>query len=516
MLRPRPFPSLPSLLAEGREPSRPHTLRTTPTPPPLRRWSLLCLVVLASASCDGSPGANPTAPATPSLSEHASPDPGLDQALTTVLAEHSFTGQVEATVEGRLGRRVDKRLAGLGQLLFFDPVTSLSGDNTCSGCHSPNASFGGTQPIAIGVDNNGLVGPDRTGPRNLRRSPSVINSALYPRIMLNSRFESLSGDPFDNSAGFVFPADGLSLSYLPHLLAGQAFQPVVDRSEMAGFDFEGSREEMRAELAHRVDAIEKYRAEFGKVYPEVAGGEPISFDHIGEAMAEFQISLVFADAPIDQYARGRRSALTAAQKRGALLFFGEAGCVDCHAVDVPFASGDEMFSDFREYVIGVPQIVPDVSNVDRDGPGGDEDFGLEQVTGLEDDRYAFRTSPLRNVALQPYFMHSGAFTRLDDAVRHHLEAYASARSYTPDELDPDLRTLGPIEPVLDRLDERIADPPTLTDAELDDLVDFVCNGLLDEGAHPDQLRSSTPQRLPSGLPLHTFQFGAEPPDPCIR
>jgi hypothetical protein len=31
--------------------------------------------------------------------------------------------------------------------------------------------FGDTQPIAIGVDNNGIVGPGRTGPRNQRRSP---------------------------------------------------------------------------------------------------------------------------------------------------------------------------------------------------------------------------------------------------------------------------------------------------------------------------------------------------------
>jgi len=36
-----------------------------------------------------------------------------------------------------------------------------------------------------------------------------------------------------------------------------------------------------------------------------------------------------------------------------------------------------------------------------DGPGADEDFGLEQVTGEPSDRYKFRTSPIRNVSLQP-------------------------------------------------------------------------------------------------------------------
>jgi hypothetical protein len=33
-----------------------------------------------------------------------------------------------------------------------------------------------------------------------------------------------------------------------------------------------------------------------------------------------------------------------------------------------------------------------------DGPGANEDFGLEQISGNALDRYSFRTSPLRNIA----------------------------------------------------------------------------------------------------------------------
>ena len=72
-----------------------------------------------------------------------------------------------------------------------------------------------------------------------------------------------------------------------------------------------------------------------------------------------------------------------------------------------------MFSDFRDHVAGVPQIVPDEANVLFDGPTANEDFGREQFTGDPADRYAFRTSPLRNVALQSTFMHDGAFTTLE-------------------------------------------------------------------------------------------------------
>ena len=142
----------------------------------------------------------------------------------------------------------------------------------------------------------------------------------------------------------------------------------------------------------------------------------------GRAIAEFEFTLIFADAPIDRFGRGDHAAMTASQKRGALLFFGRAGCVECHAVA---GESNEMFSDFQTHVLGVPQVAPMLSNMVFDGPGADEDFGLEQVTGNPADRYKFRTSPLRNVALQPTFGHNGAFVSLAAAIRHHLDVRAS-------------------------------------------------------------------------------------------
>ena len=96
-------------------------------------------------------------------------------------------------------------------------------------------------------------------------------------------------------------------------------------------------------------------------------GGPITFDMFGRAIAEFEFTLVFADAPIDRFARGMKNALTDVQKEGALLFFGAARCVECHRVSGP---SNEMFSDFAAHVIGVPQIAPLSGNVAFDGPGG--------------------------------------------------------------------------------------------------------------------------------------------------
>jgi len=429
----------------------------------------------------------------------------LDRQLDGVLARHGFTGDIESTLEARLGRRIDRQLAETGRLLFFDTAVGLNNDNNCSGCHSPTAGFGDTQSIAIGIENNGIVGPERAGPRNQRRSPTVANTAFFPNLMWNSRFAAISGDPFDNGAGFVFPApEGLTLSHLPHLLAAQAFIPPTERVEVAGFHFPGDNNAIREEVLRRLD-VPEYRRRFGKSFRSVREGGPITFDMFGLAIAEFEFTLTLADAPIDRFARGLKNALTNEQKRGALLFFGAARCAECHQVS---GTSNEMFSDFAAHVIAVPQVSPLVGNVPFDGPGANEDFGLEQVTGNPDDRYKFRTSPIRNVALQPAFFHNGAFTRLEDAVRHHLDVFASMRAYDPQTagIAADLHVVpGPTEPVLARVDPVLATPILLTEDEFRNLLDFVRDGLLDPRAQPQQLRRLIPRTVPSGFPVLRFE-----------
>src|ERR1044071_8591793 len=104
----------------------------------------------------------------------------LDSALYDQLEQLSFSGRVQSSLEQRLGRPIDSGRAELGRLLWFDTITGLNNDNTCAGCHSPTRGFGDTQSIAIGIDNNGIVGPDRAGPRNQRRTPMAINTPFYP------------------------------------------------------------------------------------------------------------------------------------------------------------------------------------------------------------------------------------------------------------------------------------------------------------------------------------------------
>jgi cytochrome c peroxidase len=358
--------------------------------------------------------------------------------------------------------------------------------------------------------------------------------------MLTGRFESLSNNGLDNSMGFRFPPPEGTTKFPPNdplvrsLLAAQAHIPTTDLVEMAGFtgtagtigpeydqfddgigqpvpapDQSGYRNEpIRAAVAARVNSVSLYRDYFTRVLgPLPPSG--IDYPMIARALAEFQISLTLTDAPIDRYARGWRTAMSPAQKRGALVFFGNGRCVQCHAVA---GASNEMFTDFRNHVIGVPQIAPvfgaGSGNVKFDGPGTDEDFGAEQTTHDPADRYAFRTSPLRNAGVQPAFFHNGAFTQIEDAIRHHLDVMASVATYDPEMagLDQDLTLRrGPMSPVLARLDPLLATPIALTSAEFADLTEFVKHGLLDHRATPDRLCALLPDAVPSGMTVAIFQ-----------
>ena len=121
----------------------------------------------------------------------------LDGDLAAALSAAGFTGTIEQTyparLEATLGRPIDGRLAELGRLLWFDTLHSLHADNTCGGCHSPTNGFGDSQPMAIGVQNNGVVGPGRTGPRNQRRCQAIRSTTprdsafRFPRTTRGSR-----------------------------------------------------------------------------------------------------------------------------------------------------------------------------------------------------------------------------------------------------------------------------------------------------------------------------------------
>ena len=128
----------------------------------------------------------------------------LDAMLKSVLQQVGFTGRIESTLETRLGRAIDPRLADLGQLLFFDRGGGLHDDNICAGCHSPQPGSANAVDRHRRAEQSGRrSGPDRPA----QSAPLAVGGehCVLPKPDVERALFRAVGDPFDNSRGSSFP-----------------------------------------------------------------------------------------------------------------------------------------------------------------------------------------------------------------------------------------------------------------------------------------------------------------------
>ncbi|HSN98682.1 MAG TPA: cytochrome c peroxidase, partial [Candidatus Nanopelagicales bacterium] len=311
----------------------------------------------------------------------------------------------------------------------------------------------------------------------------------------------LGGNPED---GYISPAGDATPQNFSNALAEFFIIPVTPDEEMRGFpgetDVFGNPNEM-ADLTNddfaqiwpmvvdRAMGVEAYRTALLDAFPGTTEAD-IDIVHLSEAVAAFMIDAFTAlDTPFDRYLAGDNGALSDAQKRGAILFHGKASCSSCHS--------GSLQTDFGFHNIAAPQV----------GTGkGDEaplDFGRGRVTGMEEDRFKFRTPSLRNTELEGPWMHNGAFAHLEDAVRHHLDPAASLAAYDDSQVERELigtyqSSQATIDLLLSTVDPELAPESPLTDAEVSDLMAFL-SSLTDPRSL--NLMHVIPNSLPSGLPV---------------
>jgi cytochrome c peroxidase len=121
------------------------------------------------------------------------------------------------------------------------------------------------------------------------------------------------------------------------------------------------------------------------------------------------------------------------------------------------------------------------------------------VTGLEEDRYRFRTTPLRNVELTGPYGHDGAVGSLRAFVEHYSESDAKLLAFDPTTLEPPLRltVLANAPDILQRRDT-LLDGVVLSPELVDKLMDYM-SALTDDAAR--DLSRTVPVRVPSKLPV---------------
>jgi cytochrome c peroxidase len=84
-----------------------------------------------------------------------------------------------------------------------------------------------------------------------------------------------------------------------------------------------------------------------------------------------------------------------------------------------------------------------------------------------------------------------------------VSSYTTAGQNLPADLGG---PVGPIAPVLARVDPALSIPIVLTETQFEQLVAFVRDGLLDPRATPGRLRHLIPKTVPSGQPVMVFEF----------
>lgn len=402
----------------------------------------------------------------------------------------------------------DEQKAKIGQLLFYDPILSGNRNISCGTCHNHALGSGDGLSLGIGEGGEGLgtkrtagTDGDQIHARIPRNSPALWNLGARETSMLFHDGRVSISNAYGN--GFNTPAEEWLPQGLDNILAAQALFPMTSQFEMAGNPKENevagaAHDRVDAVwpiLAKRVRVIPEYGDMFVEVFADVTQPSDVNITHIANAIGAF-VGLEWQsfDSAYDAYISGDETALETASHNGLELFYGKAGCVQCHS--------GPLLTDQKFYAIALPQFGP--GRTRRFDPQV-RDVGRMAQTDRLEDAYRFRTPSLRNVALTGPYGHNGAYPTLEGIIHHHLDPAAAFAKWKIEQANlPEAPWLSDVDYIAsqdvrerDRLKSRIdIEPVELSSVEVAELVAFL-NTLT--GGVSVKGRLGRPEDVPSGL-----------------
>jgi cytochrome c peroxidase len=384
-----------------------------------------------------------------------------------------------------IGNPITPEKVELGKMLFHETALAVdavheSGMETfsCSSCHVASAGFmpGRKQGIADGAFGFGFNGESREmnteydvseidaqGARPL----SMIGVAYVTNTMWAGRF----GARFNN-------------------VGTEDIWGVTDHAtEVNHTGLDGPEaQNIEGTIAHRLNLNDHvlddlgYRDYFDAAFsdwPENAryGREALSF-----AISAYIRTIMPYEAPYQAWVRGDTEAMTDQQKRGALLFFDKAGCYRCHKG--PALNSNEF------HALGVNDLhqVGGLATNHED----ERNLGRGGFTGREEDMYKFKVPQLYNLKDSPFYFHGSSFYSLRTVVEYFNEGIHENQYVPESQVSPFFH------------------PLNLTEQEMDDLTEFLANGLYDPNLQrylPDAVLSGN--CFPNNDPISRQQLGCE-------
>lgn len=350
----------------------------------------------------------------------------------------------------------------LGKLLFHESALATgarhesgTGTYACSTCHHAAAGFqaGRQQAIGDGGSGWGLRGEGRTRSADYTVDDLDVQQVRSPTI-LNTAFQRIT-----MWAG-IFGAHGLNAGTEAHWLPGT--DAGMNRMGYEALETQA----IRGLVAHRMGNIESSIVASHPVYTRLwertFPGEAVSVEKAGLAIAAYERTIFANRAPFQRWLKGESDAMSAQEKRGALVFFGDTGCERmCH-------TGGPLNS-VNFYALGMPDMQgPDVFG------NASETLGRGEFLEDPEQYYLFKIPQLYNLKDSPHYGHGGTFKSIREVVEYYNDA-------VPARLLPEGRikhTFAPLD---------------LSQTQIDDLVLFLSEALYD----PD-LDRYVPGSVPSG------------------
>lgn len=356
----------------------------------------------------------------------------------------------------------------LGKMLFHETGIALApmrdiakGTFSCASCHFAGAGFqaGRFQGIGDGGIGFGLNGEGRV--KNALyagddldvqpiRSPTIMNGAYQKNMLWNGHFGATGvnvgtedawtiGTPKENNfLGF----EGLETQ----AIAGLTVHRMVIDSALV---YETS-----------------YKGMFDAAFPNSPANERYTLQNAALAIAAYERIVLSNQAPFQKWLAGEKTAMSDTEKLGAILFFGEAGCANCH--------NSPALNSMEFHALGLKDLVDYPEETFKTAPDNPQNLGRGGFTGNASDNYKFKVPQLYNLKDSPFYGHGASIHSIREMVEYFNNGIAENTNVPANQLAQEFI------------------PINLTNEEVNQITVFLETALYD-----DNLKRYEPESLPT-------------------
>lgn len=341
----------------------------------------------------------------------------------------------------------------LGKLMFHDtglgqdPMKEAGrGTYSCASCHVSEAGFrpGNFQGIADGGVNFGIGGEDRV--KNTLYSDDELDvQSARPLSMVNVAY--VSNTFWNGQFGGGNVNEGT-----------EDVWDLRDDTELNHLGFEGiETQNMDGLIAHRITINKELLDEYGytflfdQVFADVPVEERYTITTASLAFSAYIRTILANRAPFQDWLKGDREALGYEEKKGAILFFEKAQCIQCHY--------NQNLGSSEFHALGVTDMdqIPSYNT----SPDDRRNLGRGGFTLQPEDNYRFKVPGIYNLQGANFYFHGASKTSIRDLVEYKNAAQSENSRVPQDLISSKFKPIG------------------LTEEEKNHLIAFLENGLQD-------------------------------------